>query len=76
MTKRQIERFLTVLARELEIPARAYLTGAAAAALWGRVRPSVDVDLGIELLGRRTDAVRRHLRPHPSPQPLSQRERG
>lgn len=53
MTKRRIERFLAVLAQELDVPARAYLTGAAAAALWGRVRPSVDVDLGVELLSRR-----------------------
>ena len=51
MTPRRIEHFLGVLARELGVPARAYVTGAAAAALWGRVRPSVDVDLGIELVG-------------------------
>ena len=55
MTRRRIEHFLGVLARELDRPARAYVTGAAAAALWGRVRPSVDVDLGIELLGPRGD---------------------
>lgn len=48
MTPRQIERFMATLAAELGIPARAYLTGAAAAALWGRVRPSYDVDLGLE----------------------------
>lgn len=51
MTPRRIEHFLDVLATELDRPARAYVTGAAAAALWGRVRPSVDVDLGIQLLG-------------------------
>jgi len=49
VTPRQIDRFLKVLAAEVATPARAYLTGAAAAALWGRVRPSLDVDLGLEL---------------------------
>jgi hypothetical protein len=48
MTRRQIERFFTILATELGEPARAFLTGAAAAALWGRVRPSADIDLGLE----------------------------
>jgi hypothetical protein len=52
MTPRQIERFMATLAAELGVPARAYLTGAAAAALWGRVRPSYDVDLGLELKRR------------------------
>ena len=51
MTPRRIEQFLATLASELDAPARAYVTGAAAAALWGRVRPSLDVDLGIELKG-------------------------
>src|ERR1700742_2343910 len=49
MTPRRIDAFLATFARELGQPARAYLTGAAAAALWGRVRPSLDVDLGVEL---------------------------
>jgi hypothetical protein len=49
MTARRIEQFLITLAAELGVPARAYVTGAAAAALWGRVRPSLDVDLGVEL---------------------------
>lgn len=57
MTPKRIEHFLTVLASELRHPARVYVTGAAAAALWGRVRPSVDVDLGIELVSRSTDRV-------------------
>jgi hypothetical protein len=52
MTPRQIERFMSILAAELDAPARAFLTGAAAAALWGRVRPSYDVDLGLELKRR------------------------
>ena len=53
MTRRRIEGFLAILARELKRPARAYVTGAAAAALWGRVRPSVDIDIGLELQGPR-----------------------
>jgi hypothetical protein len=48
MTIRRIERFLATLARELNVPATAYVTGAAAAALWGSVRPSRDIDLGLE----------------------------
>ena len=52
MTPRRIDRFLATLARELDCPARLYLTGAAAAALLGRVRPSLDVDFGLELRGR------------------------
>jgi hypothetical protein len=49
MTPRKIERFMSILAAELATPARAFVTGAAAAALWGRVRPSYDIDLGLEL---------------------------
>jgi hypothetical protein len=48
MTRRPIEHFLAILAKELGRPAKLYLTGAAAAALWGRVRPSIDIDFGIE----------------------------
>ena len=57
MTRRQIERFLTILATELGEPTRAYLTGAAAAALWGRVRPSADIDLGVEFRDHRRRKV-------------------
>ena len=53
MTPRRIDQFLSTLASELGCPARLYLTGAAAAALLGRVRPSLDVDFGLELRGRR-----------------------
>jgi hypothetical protein len=49
MTRRRIEQFLRTLAVELDRPARLYLTGAAAAALLGRVRPSLDIDFGIEV---------------------------
>jgi hypothetical protein len=52
MKPRRILEFFAALATELDRPARVYLTGAAAAALWGRVRPSYDVDFGIELTGR------------------------
>ena len=52
MTRRRIERFLATLAAELGRPARLYLTGAAAGALLGRVRPSLDIDFGLELVGR------------------------
>jgi hypothetical protein len=52
MTRRRIERFLSTLAGELGRPARAFVTGAGAVALWGRSRPSVDIDLGVELVGR------------------------
>lgn len=47
MTRQHIHRFFQVLARELDQPATVILTGAAAAAVWGGVRPSLDVDFGI-----------------------------
>ena len=49
MTRRRIEQFLKTLAAELDRPARLYLTGAAAAAFLGRVRPSLDIDFGLEI---------------------------
>lgn len=49
MTPRRIKKFFQVLAEEIDTPATIYLTGACAAALWGRVRPSQDVDFGMEL---------------------------
>jgi hypothetical protein len=49
VNRRRIDAFLAILARELDLPAKAYLTGAAAGALLGRVRPSVDIDLGLTL---------------------------
>lgn len=57
MTRHRIEKFLAVLGAELQISARAYVTGAAAAALWGRVRPSLDIDLGIEPRGKPRNAA-------------------
>jgi len=52
MNQRQIDRFFRVLARELDESATVILTGAAAAALWGHVRPSVDIDFAIRLARR------------------------
>jgi hypothetical protein len=51
MNRRQIDRFFTVLGRELTVPARVILTGAAAGALWGHVRPSLDIDFAIQPSG-------------------------
>lgn len=47
--KKGILRFFEILARVLDRPARVILTGAAAGALWGSVRPSQDVDFEIKL---------------------------
>jgi hypothetical protein len=49
LTPRRIEAFFATLSAELGGRATIYLTGAAAAALWGRVRPSVDIDFGLVL---------------------------
>lgn len=51
MNRRQIDRFFTVLGRELPSPARVILTGAAAGTLWGQVRPSLDIDFAIQPSG-------------------------
>lgn len=58
MNRRQIDRFFDTLAREVEAPARAFITGAAAAALWGRVRPSVDIDFALDVRSRAADRWR------------------
>ena len=52
MNRRQIERFFSILSRELDLEARAILTGAAAGALWGSRRPSVDIDFALALRRR------------------------
>jgi len=49
MNAKEIERFFRIFDQELGEEARAILTGAAAGALLGRVRPSVDVDFALEL---------------------------
>jgi hypothetical protein len=66
VTPRRIERFFKILAQELDGPATAILTGAAAGAILGRVRPSLDIDFAIETARRQPrywakveDAVRR-----------------
>lgn len=58
MNRRQIDRFFDTLAREVEAPTRAFITGAAAAALWGRVRPSVDIDFALDVRSRAADRWR------------------
>lgn len=56
MNPRQIHHFFATLAAELRLPARVYLTGAAAGAIFGRVRPSADIDFGLRLASRRPGA--------------------
>ncbi|OGX29338.1 MAG: hypothetical protein A3B78_01480 [Omnitrophica WOR_2 bacterium RIFCSPHIGHO2_02_FULL_67_20] len=51
MNRRQIDRFFAVLGRELTVSATAIVTGAAAGALWGHVRPSLDIDFAIRPSG-------------------------
>ena len=48
MTPPEIERFFKVFAKEIDLPVRVILTGAAAGALLGHVRPSMDIDFCIE----------------------------
>ncbi len=48
MSPQQIKHFFQVLDKHLSDPVRVILTGAAAAALWGGVRPSMDIDFAIE----------------------------
>ena len=52
MTPRAIERFFRILAKEFGQRATIILTGAAAGALWGHIRPSRDIDFGIMLASR------------------------
>jgi len=49
MDKRQIERFFKIIDKEFQKDARAILTGAAAGAIWGSTRPSIDIDFAIDL---------------------------
>lgn len=46
MNKAQIDRYFTVLSKLYPKPCRIILTGAAAGALYGRVRATMDVDFG------------------------------
>lgn len=52
MNRRQIDTFFRVLAEQLHEKATILLTGAAAGAIWGHVRPSVDVDFAVHLRTR------------------------
>ncbi len=49
MTPQEIDRFFRTLAKQSDEPLKVILTGAAAGAVWGHVRPSVDIDFAIEL---------------------------
>ena len=51
MNPKEIERFFKGIARDFPENATVYLTGAAAGALMGGVRPSMDVDFWVELKG-------------------------
>jgi len=53
MNPRQIDRFFRILGHEYDDPATIILTGAAAGSLWGNRRPSLDIDFGVTLHGRR-----------------------
>lgn len=50
MNKNQIDRFFKVLANQFNEEAIVILTGAAAGAILGHIRPSVDIDFSIELI--------------------------
>jgi len=49
MKPKQIENFFRRLDEDLNASATVYLTGACAAAVWGGVRPSQDIDFGLRL---------------------------
>jgi hypothetical protein len=49
MNPKEIERFFKGIAKDFNEDATVYLTGAAAGALMGGLRPSLDVDFGVEL---------------------------
>ena len=51
MSPRAIDRFFRTLAREFKAPATLIVTGAAAGSLWGHIRPSQDIDFGVQLVG-------------------------
>lgn len=53
MNPKEIERFFKGVAKDFGEEATVYLTAAAAGALMGGVRPSLDVDFGVQLKGAR-----------------------
>lgn len=56
MKKSLIDRFFRELDREWARPAEIILTGAAAGALYGHIRPSLDIDFEIRAKGRKARA--------------------
>jgi len=52
MTRAQIDGFFRVLAEQWGEKVVVLLTGAAAAAIWGHVRPSVDIDFAVRVKKR------------------------
>jgi hypothetical protein len=52
MDIRQIEQFFKIIDAGFRQNAKVILTGAAAAAVWGCTRPSVDIDFAIEIADR------------------------
>ena len=49
MTPQEIDRFFAALAGQFNIRTKIILTGAAAGAVWGSVRSSLDIDYAIEI---------------------------
>ena len=69
MTRQQLNRFFNTLSKEYHGPVRVILTGAAAGSITGPLRPSLDVDFGVELPRRTasrwqalTEAIERTVR--------------
>src|SRR3989344_6112695 len=56
MDLKQINRFFKILSLKLDSKTKAILTGAAAGAVWGNIRPSVDLDFAIETAKQDADA--------------------
>jgi len=50
MNKKQIERYFHTLSKLYHKKCKIILTGAAAGALYGRVRPTMDIDFSVEVL--------------------------
>ena len=49
MSPRDIDRFFRTLSQEFPGAATIILTGASAGSLWGHIRPSQDIDFGVQL---------------------------
>jgi hypothetical protein len=59
MNQKQIDRFFQILSKQLEEEAVVLLTGAAAGTIWGRIRPSVDIDFAVQTRGQDKEAWER-----------------